>query len=441
MRRRMHKSENALLRRELHLERVAPRRAGLWSVRRTVLKWGRGTLVRLVMSLGLVLLLFSGYASADAAASASAPRAVENAELQNRGGDTPAASSLLMPAPPSDYTQYDGGWIKIAYHPSLAARVQVLRDDAEKVRSDLQALLGRPVLDKVHVRIGRTAGEMETLAPPGVDLPRYASGVAFSELDLVLLTAAPRYPGSQHDLSEVFRHELAHIALHDAVSRENIPRWFNEGFAVHASREAETARMQALWTATLSGNLIPFKQITRSFPADPTTASVAYAQAADMLRFLMRGGEEHRFQALIRRVAGGETFEQALLDAYSTDMFSLEKGWREDVARRYTFWPVLFGGSLIWIVGFGLLIWGYARRKKRAALKMARWAREEAIEDAQRRWAQALLQGSARVRVVVTDADSASKAGLLPEGARQANVVLHQPVPSIEHEGQRYTLH
>jgi hypothetical protein len=237
----------------------------------------------------------------------------------------------------------------------------------------------------------------------------------------------------------VFRHELAHIALHDAVSRENVPRWFNEGFAVQASREAETARMQALWTATLSGNLIPFKQITRSFPADPTTASVAYAQAADMLRFLMRGGEEHRFHALIRRVAGGQTFEQALFDAYATDMFSLEKGWREDVARRYTFWPVLFGGSLIWIAGFGLLVWGYARRKKRANAKLARWAREEEIEDAQRKWAQALLQGSTRVRVVVTDGQAPP--GFVPEQSAQAHVVLNQPVPSIEHEGERYTLH
>lgn len=327
----------------------------------------------------------------------------------------------------------------MAYHPSLAARAQVLRDDAEQVRSELQRFLGRPVLSEVHVRIGRTAGEMETLAPEGAGFPRYASGVAFSELGLVLLTASPRYPGSNHNLGEVFRHELAHIALHDAVSRDNVPRWFNEGFAVHASREAATARMQALWTATVSGNLIPFKQITRSFPADPTTASVAYAQAADMVRFLMRGGEEHRFQSLIRRVAGGQTFEQALFDAYATDMYSLEKGWREDVARRYTFWPVLFGGSLIWIAGFGLLVWGYARRKKRAEAKLARWAREEAVEDAQRKWAQALLQGSARVRVVVTDVEAPSR--LVQEQPRQASVVLNQPVPSIEHEGERYTLH
>ncbi len=385
-----------------------------------------------------VILLTVGMAWAgETGASAPPVEALEQPvpAAASRGGDTPAAGALERPPVPSDYSTYDGGWIRMAYHPSLAARAQVLREEAEKVRLELQQFLGRPVLQDVDVRIGRTAGEMETLAPKGAGFPRYAAGVAFSELGLVLLTAAPRYPGAHHDLSEVFRHELAHIALHDAVSRENVPRWFNEGFAIHASHEAETSRMQALWTATLSGNLIPFKQITRSFPADGQTASIAYAQAADMVRFLMRGGEEHRFQALIRRVETGQTFDQALFDAYATDMFSLEKGWREDVARRYTFWPVLFGGSLIWVAGFGLLIFGYTKRRKRAAAKMARWAREEAIEDAQRQWAQALLARSGRVRVVVSESGSGA------EESKQNGTVISQPVPSIEHEGQRHTLH
>ena len=355
------------------------------------------------------------------------------------GGDTPPSSSLQLPDPPQEFSTYDGGWLKMAYHPSLAAKVRVLQDEADTVRTELEKMMGRPVLGRVHVQVGRTAGEMETLAPKGTSFPRYASGVAYSELGLILLTATPRFPGERHDLAEVFRHELAHIALHDAVSRDRVPRWFNEGFAVHASREAATARMQTLWTATLSRNLIPFEKITRSFPADSNSASIAYAQAADMVRFLLRGGEEHRFQALIRRVAGGQTFDEALLDAYATDMYTLEKGWREDVARRYTFWPVLFGGSLIWVVGFGLLIWGYARRKKRAEAKLARWAREEALEDAQRKWAEAVLGQGGRIRVVVAEASTTTRPD--PELQRPVVVPLSQPLPSIEHDGQKHTLH
>jgi hypothetical protein len=281
------------------------------------------------------------------------------------------------------------------------------------------------------------------MAPEGTRFPKYAAGVAYSELGLVLLTSAPRYPGAHHDLPEVFRHELAHIALHDAVSRDNIPRWFNEGFAVHASGEEETARLQALWTAAVSENLIPFDKLARGFPADATAASVAYAQAADMVRFLLRSGEEHRFRALIRRIASGQTFEDALSDAYATNMYTLETQWREDVAQRYTFWPVLFGGSLIWVLAIGLLVLGYVRRRRRADRKLARWAQEEALEDARREWAQGLLDRGQQLRVVVTqnalslEAQARAEAGSGKDTASPLVVAL----PTIEHDGQRHTLH
>ena len=41
--------------------------------------------------------------------------------------------------------------------------------------------------------------------------------------------------------------------------------------------------------------------------------------------------------------------------------------WREDVAKRYSFWPVLLSGSLVWVgvlVLFGL---GYHGARSRAA--------------------------------------------------------------------------
>lgn len=360
------------------------------------------------------------------------------------GGDTPKAAHLTLPAPPEGYSTFDGGWLQMAYHPSLAARARVLQEQADEFKRELEGMLGKDVLEKVHVRIGRTAGEMETLAPRGTGFPKYAAGVAYSELGLVLLTAAPRYPGANHDLPEVFRHELAHIALHDAVSRDNVPRWFNEGFAIHASGEAETSRMQALWTATVSGNLIPFEKLTRSFPSDSTTASVAYAQAADLLRFLRRGGEEHRFRALIRRVSSGQSFEAALLDAYATDMYSLESDWKKDVAQRYTFWPILFGGSFLWVGAIGLLVWGYVRRRRRSEAKLARWAKEEALEDARRKWAQAIVEQSGQVRVVVTQAPEPSAEDTArAEAGRGKDTAspLLPLVPSIEHDGQRHTLH
>lgn len=374
-------------------------------------------------------------ASAATASPSGAAEANRHEEEAARRSDAPAAHGLVLPVPPEDFSTFENDWLQIAYHPSLAARVRVLEGEANAFKRELAALLGKPVLDEVHVMVGRTAGEMELLAPEGARFPRYASGVAFSELGLILLTAEPRYPGQQHDLAEVFHHELAHVALHDAVGRERVPRWFNEGFAIHASKESQGARLQALWTATVSGNLLPFKQITNSFPADDVTASVAYAQAADMVRFLLRTGEEHRFVALVRRMGHGQEFAGALADSYSTDMFSLETAWLQDVSKRYTFWPVIFGGSLIWVFAFGLMIWGYTQRRRRAAVKLARWAKEEALEDARRQLARA---------VFVTHPVAPSAPEELPAVSSESRIVhihLQSPVPTVEHDGERYTLH
>jgi len=391
--------------------------------------------------------------------------ALSSAGVAVAASDTPVEKDLGAPHIPADFSSYDGGWIRLSYHPSLKTKVDVLQREAATIKNELSALLGEQVLDqRVEVVIGRTPGEMETLAPSGVQFPRYAAGVAFSEAHLVLLTAASRYPGERHDLLEVFRHELAHVALHEAVGRRNVPRWFNEGFAIHASKEAETARLQSLWTATLAGRLIPLAKLTAGFPADADTASVAYAQAADLVRFLLRSDEAHRFESLIGRLARGQEFSQALSDAYATDPYGLEKQWREDVARRYTFWPVIFGGSLIWLAALGLLVAAYLKRRGRAQRKLAVWAREEALEDARQRLAQAvlgsagnLMQGQGLVRIVVATSGAASEGSepsaqdhdrtarhdraaqqvALPTGFRDAL----RPVPTIEHEGRRHILH
>jgi hypothetical protein len=233
-------------------------------------------------------------------------------------------------------------------------------------------------------------------------------------------------------LVEIFRHELVHLALYDAVGGNHVPRWFNEGFAVHASGENRGARLWTLWSATLSENLIPLRRLERSFPSDPTTASVAYAEAADIVRFLLRTQDDHRFRAAIERIRNGQPFDNALSDAYGTDVMNLEYEWREDVARPYTFWPVLFSGTVVWMAVIGLLVWAWRRRRARAEVTLARWAREEALEDARQRAARADVQP--RVHIVLARSSEPEVVELRPE-------LRDTDVPKVEHDGRWHTLH
>jgi hypothetical protein len=315
---------------------------------------------------------------------------------------------------------------------------------AESTRLDLAEKLGVKALDNVHVRIARTPMEMTTLAPENAPYPQYAAGVAYSDLGLILITLDPVRPNQQHDILETFKHELGHLALHNAVKGHPIPRWFNEGFAVFVSGESSLPRLQTLWTATVSGNLIPLENLERSFPEDAATASVAYAEAADVVRYLVRHQERYRFDAFVDHLARGKTFDQSLLAAYNIDRATLESEWRDDVSKRYTYWPILTSTGVLWSGILVLFFVGYRRRRMRNQATLDRWRREEAREDARdaaRRviFENALLNASneseKRVHIVVASPSA-------PVAAKSRQPLGSDPeIPKVKHDGSVHTLH
>ncbi|MEO7038343.1 MAG: peptidase MA family metallohydrolase [Polyangiaceae bacterium] len=344
------------------------------------------------------------------------------------------AGVLHMPPVPAGFNTFNARWLTFVYHPSSRERMQPLVAQADAVRSELTERLGFPVLSEVRVEIARTPLEMTTFAPPGAPYPEYAAGVAYSELGLVLLTLAPVHPGSEQDLGEVFRHELAHVALNDALNGQPVPRWFNEGFAVFASGESAFVRMKTLSMATVGGSLIPLRDLERSFPNDEEKAQVAYAEAVDVLRFLVRREDAHRFRALIGELRSGKPFDKAVLDAYGVELSTLELEWRDDVSRRYTFWPILLSGTFFWAIALGVFVWGWRRRRRRDKVTLRRWAREEAVEDVQRA-RLALRTEAARVHIVL------AKGTEVPPEQLTMPPPSEVEVPRIEHDGSWHTLH
>jgi hypothetical protein len=386
----------------------------------------------------------AGSSPTGADALAPAPTAAPTARDATRyglPGDQPQVSEkgIELPPVPHGFNTADGGWIHFAYPPSTRERVEPLIVAAESIRAELSVRLGQSVLRRVHVRIARTPGEMTTLAPEGAPYPKYASGVAYSEIGLVLLTLSPENSSALHDVVEIFRHELAHVALDDAtLGSQRVPYWFNEGLAVHLSGESSLVRLKALSTATLAGRLIPLARIEHGFPPDAATAELAYAESADVVRFLLRQQDRERFPALIARVREGEPFSAAMRDAYGLDLNGLEYDWRDEVSKRYSYFPILFSGSLVWVGVLVLFVLGFRKRRKQSKETLERWAREEAFAELKRAGVSISPQ-SARVHIVlpghqVTPAETPELAGMHPPPP-------DIDVPKVEHEGQWHTLH
>ncbi|MBN9165912.1 MAG: hypothetical protein BGO98_25175 [Myxococcales bacterium 68-20] len=345
----------------------------------------------------------------------------------------PTAQVTIPPVPPS-YITKDMGWLELSYPPNASERVASIIRDADTIKAELTAALGQPVLSRVTVRVAPTVADMARLAPAHAPPPEYASGVAYHGLHLVLLSMLQPRGAEAVDLDEVFRHELAHVALEDAVQGKHVPVWFNEGLAISLSGERAAARLQTLWSATLSGTLLPLSDLDRSFPRDNFEVSIAYAESADFMRFLTRKSDRLRFTAMIGRVREGQAFERAVADAYGSDLRRLEFEWRGDLERRFSVIPVLTGGGVIWMLVVVALVAAYVRRRRRSKAILARWEREEAIEDA-RIAARLAAERAAESHGPFTPV-SASMVGPVSGTATAVSVSL-----KIERDGGWHTLH
>ena len=335
----------------------------------------------------------------------------------------PAAARL--PPPPAEFMRLDDGWLSIEAPTSIRDRVDALARDARDFRSRLAADLGQPVLEHVQVRIARNPAQMAELAPTDSPPFGYAAGMAYPALHLILLSMQAPDTWEAPDLEETLRHELTHLALDEAVAGHHVPRWFNEGLAIEESGELALARFKTLWDATLSHTLLPLADLDRGFPSDRAQVGIAYAESADVVRFLMRNDDRARFGSLVERVRSGAAFERALDDAYDTDVRKLEYEWRDEVSHRYGLVPVLTGGGALWTLIAGLAIVAFVKRRRRAKLKLAQWEREETEMEASLVAAKDRAAAAEAAGVVEADMPPYAKPG----------------VPIVEHDGEWHTLH
>ncbi len=351
-------------------------------------------------------------------------QSLDDGELLPSDVGVVVAPSSSLPPLPEDFQRIDRGWLALEFPSSVRDRIEPLGGDADSFRVRLSEDLGQSVLEHVLVRVARTPNQMADLAPRAAPVPKYAAGVAYPALHVALLSLQAPVSWEATDLALTLRHELVHIALDDATANHHVPRWFNEGLAMHESGELRWSRLETLWHATLANRLLPLAELDQSFPSDGSEVGLAYAESADVVRFLMRDSDRARFGSLIQRVRGGAAFDRALEDAYGTDQRKLEYEWREDIGHRFGLLPMLTGGGFIWTLIVALAVAAWIRKHRKAKAKLAQWAREEADADAAIVAAQATRQTDTR------------------EPVQAEGVPARIPsVPVVEHEGRWYTLH
>jgi hypothetical protein len=214
----------------------------------------------------------------------------------------------------------------------------------------------------------RTPGPLQLIVvPDGRQLdslssgraPSWGAGIALPGARTILLRA------DRDDLYRTLRHELAHLALHQAV-KGRVPRWFDEGYASWAAGEWDRLGVLDLNLAVVRGAVPDLRSLDGALRGSATTADVAYALAVSAVTELARRNPSGTLTPLLQRLEAGEDFDAAVLATTGLTMLQFDTEWRRATRRRYSLATWLLAGG-----GWGLLafsLWTLVRLRRRAEL-------------------------------------------------------------------------
>lgn len=189
--------------------------------------------------------------------------------------------------------------------------------------------------------------------------PGWGAAVALPGERLVLLRA---------DLGDVYRtlrHELAHLALHEAID-VRVPLWFDEGYAAWAAGEWERLGGLELNLAVVRGAVPDLPGLDGALRGSASTADAAYALAASAVTELARRNPTHSLTPLLDLLRAGQDFEVAVQRTTGLNLAQFDVEWRRNLRQRYSLanW-ILAGGG--WAV-LTLVLWILLRRRRAADL-------------------------------------------------------------------------
>jgi hypothetical protein len=186
------------------------------------------------------------------------------------------------------------------------------------------------------------------------------------------------------DPVEVFRHELAHLALHEYLG-DLPPRWFDEGYASYAAREWNRDDVLAANLALALRGTPTLDRLDELFGGGSQSAQTAYALAYRAVLELASFDPDRglsRFLAEWRRLG---SLDRALRSADGLTLAGFEQLWQERTRRRYGALALLSDVTVAGLLSLMVVFPLYAARRQRDRRRMAQLiAADEVAERAAR---------------------------------------------------------
>jgi hypothetical protein len=301
-------------------------------------------------------------------------------------GLVPAVGAQETRVPP-ECTAMSGGRFRVVYCVRDARLARSYLEAAQ--RNDTFPGLPRP-----------TAAVMILVAPDaetfrvwvGNEAPEWGAAVAFPVAQRIVMQG--RFgAAADGDPMVTLRHELAHLALHEAVG-PSAPRWFDEGYASYAA--GEWGRDDVLRTSVgLVWRGIPtFAGLDSGFYAGAERAQRSYALAHRAVAELASLDPERGLGLLFGQWGRNGTFERALRRAHGMSSADFEQYWKRRIRRQFGVLALAADLTVLTLLLTILLgpLWWQRRQRLRRRLEQMR-AEDLRREEAERASALAALLG------------------------------------------------
>jgi hypothetical protein len=269
----------------------------------------------------------------------------------------------------------DRGRFTVAYAPHDAALARSLLSSA--VARDTFPWLPRSAA-RVLIVIAPDRRRFVDLVGPHA--PEYGAAIAVPSEQRIVMQGS-RAGSDAGDPVQVLRHELAHLALHEAMG-DLPPRWFDEGYASFASGEWGREEVIATNLALAWRGLPSLEALDEAFSGGSVRAAGAYALAHRAVVELAALDPERGLGLFFGYWRETRALDLAIRQAFGITQSGFEERWRKLTRRRYGALAIFADLTIGAVILLFVLLPLHISRRRRDRERLARMAAVEAAAEA-----------------------------------------------------------
>lgn len=240
-------------------------------------------------------------------------------------------------------------------------------------------LPGAWIRDTVELILVR---DLTSLEEEGIGTPeRWVAGLADPLTGRIALRAGTELE-TLASLRTVFRHEMAHLMVHEA-SAGRAPRWLHEGYAQFASGAWGFDDAWRIQLALFRGGSSTLADVDLRFRSNSEDVRTAYLLAYTVVQELYSLGGDAGISAFFERLREGDSTDVALRRVFGVTQEQFERRWRSMVMDRYGWLYLLTRAALFWLLITLFVFVVGIRRVRRDRRRLDEMREEERISALQ----------------------------------------------------------